>query len=68
MADKPTRLTLKPGQRGTHKLAARYGDRLMCVRYRYGEQWKKRYKTVELIVEAARRKLIAEESRWQSQR
>jgi hypothetical protein len=46
MADKPTRqgrgsatrLTLKPGQRGTHKLAAKYGDRLVRVRYRYDEQ------------------------------
>ena len=30
---------------------AKYGDRLVCVRYRYDEQRKKRYKTVELIVE-----------------
>jgi hypothetical protein len=27
------------------------GDRLVCVRYRYDEQQKKRCKTVELIVE-----------------
>lgn len=44
-----TKLTLKPGQRGTKKLLAKYGDRLICVRYRYDEQAKKRYKTVELI-------------------
>ena len=49
--DMRTRLTLKPGQRGTKKLLAKYGDRLVCVRYRYDEQRKKRYKTVELIVE-----------------
>jgi hypothetical protein len=27
-----------------------YGDRLICVRYRYDAQRKKRFKTVELIV------------------
>jgi hypothetical protein len=44
-------LHLKPGQRGTKKLYAQYGDRLVCVRYRYDAQAKKRYKTVELILE-----------------
>ena len=24
----------RPGQRGTRKLVARYGERLVCVRYR----------------------------------
>jgi hypothetical protein len=46
-----TRLKLNPGQRGTKKLVTKYGDRLICVRYRYDEQTKKRYKTVELIEE-----------------
>lgn len=46
-----TRLTLRPGQRGTKELLAKYGDCLICVRYRYDEQRKKRYKTVELIIE-----------------
>ena len=46
-----TRLTLHPEQRGTKHLLAQYGDRLVCVRYRYDEQRKKRFKTVELIVE-----------------
>jgi hypothetical protein len=46
-----TRLKLNPGQRGTKKLVANYGDRLVCVRYRYDEQTKRRYKTVELIEE-----------------
>jgi len=45
-----TRLHLKPGQRGTKQLLAQYGDRLVCVRYRYDAQQKKRFKTVELIV------------------
>ena len=45
------RLTLKPGQRGTKQLVEEYGDRLVCVRYRYDRERRKRYKTVELIVE-----------------
>jgi hypothetical protein len=45
-----TRLHLKPGQKGTKELLAQYGDRLVCVRYRYDTQRKKRFKTVELIV------------------
>ena len=45
-------LHLKPGQRGTKKLWEQYGDRLVCVRYRYDVETKKRYKTVELIIEA----------------
>jgi len=40
-----------PGQRGAKKLLAQYGDRLVCVRYRYDAQRRKRFKTVELIVE-----------------
>ncbi len=46
-----TRLTLAPGHRGAKQLLARYGDQLMCVRYRYDEQLQKRFETVELIVE-----------------
>jgi hypothetical protein len=44
------RLNLKPGQKGTKQLVAQYGDRLICVRYRYDAQRKKRLKTVELLV------------------
>ncbi|MBN1937456.1 MAG: hypothetical protein JW934_22555 [Anaerolineae bacterium] len=47
------RLTLKPGQRGTKQLVEEYGDRLVCVRYRYDSEQRKRYKTVELIVDEA---------------
>ena len=47
-----TRLTLKPGQKGTKALQAEYGDRLVCVRYKYDASRRKRYKTVELVVEA----------------
>ena len=44
------RLHLKPGQKGTKQLLAQYGDRLICVRYRYDAQRKKRFKTVEILV------------------
>lgn len=46
-----TRLTLAPGQNGTRKLLATYGERLVCVRYRYDTARELRHKTVELIVE-----------------
>lgn len=48
-----TKLTLLPGQKGTKKLLQQYGDQLICVRYRYNSEVKKRYKTIELIVEEA---------------
>lgn len=57
----------RPGHRGTIKLVQRYGERLVCVRYRdrhgrreleqcrsncrYDAKVGKRYKTAELIVE-----------------
>ena len=46
-----TRLKLKPGQKGTKALVEKYGDALVCVRYRYDEATRTRIKTVELIVE-----------------
>ena len=46
-----TKLTLRPGQPGTRKLVEQYGERIICVRYRYDQTTKKRFKTVELIVE-----------------
>jgi hypothetical protein len=47
-----TRLTLRPGQSGTKKLLARYGERLVRVRYLYDDATGRRLKTVELIVES----------------
>src|SRR6185503_13336166 len=44
------RLHLKPGQKGTKQLLEQYGDRLVCVRYRYDAERKKRFKTVEFLV------------------
>ncbi len=46
-----TRLTLRPGQPGTRKVIEEYGPNVVCVRYRYDDAQKKRYKTVELIIE-----------------
>ena len=46
-----TRLTLMPGSNGTKKLVERYGEWLVCVRYRYDEERRKRIKTVELVEE-----------------
>ena len=45
------KLTLQPGDRGTKKLLAEFGDKLVCVRYRYDKELRKRFKTVEVIVE-----------------
>ena len=46
-----TRLILKAGQRGTKSLSAKYGDELLCVRFRYDAKLQQRIKTVELIIE-----------------
>jgi hypothetical protein len=46
-----TRVTLKPGDKGTKRMVERFGERLICVRYRYDLARKMRYKTVELIIE-----------------
>ena len=42
---------LKPGQPGTKRLVAQYGQTLLNVRYRYDAEQCKRFKTVELIIE-----------------
>jgi len=47
------RSTLKPNQRGAKKFSKQYGDRLVYVRYRYDPVQKKRFTTVELIVDEA---------------
>jgi hypothetical protein len=60
----------RPGQRGTLKLVERFGDRLICVRYRDRQGWReveqcrsncrydakaqKRYKTAEIVIEETR--------------
>lgn len=43
--------TLRPGERGTKRLVAKYGERLVRVRYRADAASRRRYKTVEIIEE-----------------
>ena len=45
------RATRRPGQQGTRKLAQEFGDRLIFVRYRYDAERRRRFTTVELIVD-----------------
>jgi hypothetical protein len=45
------RRTLRPGNPGTHKLLDRFGDQLVCVRYRYDADRGFRVTTVELVVD-----------------
>ena len=42
---------LKPGQKGTQRLVDKFGDALLCVRYRYDEQSDENITTVEIIVD-----------------
>jgi hypothetical protein len=43
---------MKPGEPGTKRLLAHYGEQLVCVRYRHDKQHRRRLTTVELIVDA----------------
>lgn len=49
--DLRTQTHLKPGQKGTKRLVEKYGDALICVRYRYDKSRGIRCKTVEIIEE-----------------
>jgi hypothetical protein len=44
---------LAPTQPGATKLALRFGDALVCVRYRHDPDGRHRYTTVELVIERA---------------
>lgn len=59
MKNTKIRRKILPGTAGTKKLVEKYGDRLVCVRYRYDAENGKKYKTVELI---------EEESSWRADR
>ncbi|HDQ45353.1 MAG TPA: hypothetical protein ENN17_07655 [bacterium] len=41
--------TLMPGEPGTRLATDKYGERLLCVRYRIDQNTLRKYKTVELI-------------------
>jgi hypothetical protein len=43
--------TLLPGEPGAKSMTNKYGDRLICVRYRFDPTTLKKFKTVELIEE-----------------
>ena len=49
--------TLKPGQPGTKNLYDFYGDKLLCVRYRYNYEKMECIKTVELVIETKKMKI-----------
>jgi len=51
LKDMKTYAHLKPGQKGTMRLQEKYGDALLCVRYRFDEIRQVKLKTVELIVD-----------------
>jgi len=51
-----TRRTVYPGAPGSQKWQKLYGDKLLCVRYKYDDQKNKRITTIELI---------ADEQEWQ---
>jgi hypothetical protein len=61
-----TRLTLHPNQDGAKQLRERYGEQLVCVRYRYDETTKQRWKTVELIID--KRAWEPPQAQWQEDR
>jgi len=42
---------LKPGQKGTQRLVAEFGETLVCVRYRYDELTGDNVTTAEIIVD-----------------
>ncbi len=47
---------LQPGQKGTKRLTKKYGDRLVCVRYRRDPETGRKFKAIELIYEEPQRR------------
>lgn len=43
--------TLRPPQHGTLKLQRRYGDALLCVRYREDARGQRRCTTIEIVID-----------------
>jgi hypothetical protein len=43
--------TLVPSQKGTKKFVRRYGDRLVCVRYRDDAELQRKITTVEIVAD-----------------
>jgi len=47
----PVKKKLIPGAQGTKRFLQQFGERLVCVRYRYDEAMTRRYTTIEVIVD-----------------
>jgi hypothetical protein len=52
------KLKLKPNDPGTKKLTAKYGDRLLSVRYRYDAENNRRITTVELRRQSRKKDIV----------
>lgn len=46
-----TNSSLKPGDKGTLKVFEEFGEKLVCVRYRYNAEQNRMIKTVEIVVD-----------------
>lgn len=60
--------TIKPGQHGTRRFLKRYGERLVCVRYREEAATRSVFTTVELIVDQREKLPGVDQSSVYSQR
>ena len=59
LKDTKSYVHLKPGQKGTRRLVEKFGDSLLCVRYRYDVNRGARLKTAEIFVEETRARLLS---------
>ena len=55
---------MSPAQPGAVKLARRFGDALVCVRYRHDAQGQQRYTMLNSSLNACRSKPAAGPTRW----
>ena len=46
-----TYMTVLPGYPGTKSLVDKFGDRLLCVRYKYNKDLKQKIKNAEIIIQ-----------------
>ena len=65
--------TFRPGEKGTKRLLRDWGDRLVCVRYRYNASRESRLKTAEIVVSEASwkrrgsREVVVEVRSWEKE-
>lgn len=48
------RKTMRPGEKGTGRFVRDWGERLVCVRYRFDARGRIRYTTIEIVTSEAR--------------